>query len=160
MFLIRLEKLNYRAINSSYMVGALAQRLKSFETITPPSWAGFAKTAVFKQSLPQDPNWWYNRAASVLIKLSKNPALGTNKLSKEYGGRAISTSKPHHAVKSSRKIIRTIVDQLEESNIIKTEGSNKLITADGEKLLNEVGKQVIEQIKQEEPRLAIYDWNF
>jgi len=157
---LELEKLNYRAISATYLVGPLADRLKATGKFEPPAWATYAKTATYKQSLPQDPDWWYKRVASTLIKLSKDPMLGVNRLSKEYGGRRVGIAKPHHAAPSSRKIIRKIIDQLEEANLIKVEERKKLITPEGETILSDAGKEVLEKLKQLEPRLAVYNWAF
>ncbi|MFQ1021289.1 40S ribosomal protein S19 [Tardisphaera saccharovorans] len=155
-----MEKLNYRAVSSQYLVGPLATRLKSFEQITQPAWANYAKTATFKQSLPQDPDWWYKRVASVLVKLSQEPTLGVSRLSSTYGGRIISRAKPHHVARGSRKTIRIIIDQLEQAGLIAISGNAKVLTPTAEALLNDVARGVVEKMKKEEPRLEIYNWAF
>ena len=155
-----MEKLDHRAVSSEYLVPTLAQKLKPFEQIKQPTWANYAKTATFKQSLPQDQDWWYKRAASILVKLSRDPHLGVSRLSSKYGGRIVSRAKPHHAARGSRKIIRIILDPLEQAGLISINDNGKTLTPLAEKLLNETAKEVLENLKKEEPRLEIYNWAF
>ncbi len=77
-----------------------------------------------------------------------------------YGGRIISRAKPHHVVRGSRKVIRTIIDQLEQAGLIAISGNAKVLTPTAEALLNDVAKEVVEEIKKEEPRLEVYNWAF
>ncbi|HTY74012.1 MAG TPA: 40S ribosomal protein S19, partial [Candidatus Nanoarchaeia archaeon] len=51
----------------SKFIDRLAKYIKeNVEEIQPPVWAAVAKTGSHVEKPPQDPDWWYTRAASVL----------------------------------------------------------------------------------------------
>ncbi|MEM0088141.1 MAG: 40S ribosomal protein S19, partial [Thermofilum sp.] len=52
------------------LVEELAQYLKeNVKEVQPPEWSLYAKTGCFKDRVPDDPDWWYKRCASLLRKL-------------------------------------------------------------------------------------------
>jgi len=153
-----METLDYRSVSPTLMVPRLAVKLKQAEGMAPPSWAGFAKTAPFKRSLPESMDWWYVRAASVLLNLSKKSGTGVSRLSAQYGGRKVGTSKPHHVQRGSRKLIRTLIDQLEAAGFITISQGKKQVTPKAEALLSQVAAEVVEEQKEREPTLALYAW--
>lgn len=52
------------------LIEKLAKYLKeNVPNVKPPPWSIFAKTACYKERVPENPDWWYVRAASILRKL-------------------------------------------------------------------------------------------
>ncbi|MFH1399906.1 MAG: 30S ribosomal protein S19e [Nanoarchaeota archaeon] len=112
-------------------------RLKG--TIQPPEWAAYVKTGTHKDRPPENPDWWYVRAASVLRRVNDTGPIGVAKLRVKYGGRKNRGVKPERFAKGSANIIRTILQQLEEKQLVKqeTKGVHKgrVITQKGKKIL-------------------------
>jgi small subunit ribosomal protein S19e len=122
------------------LIEKAAQELKS--VVKAPDWHIFVKTGVSKERPPESKDWWYVRAASILRKVYINGPIGTSKLSKKYGSKKNMGHKPGRFYNGSRKIIRTILQQLEEQQLIKQEQKGvhkgRLITPKGKSFLDKI----------------------
>ncbi len=123
--------------DTNELIIKVAEKLKSI--IDKPHWANFIKTGVNKERPPLDEDWWYMRASSILRAVENKGPIGVSKLRTKYGGRKNRGMKPEHTFKGSGKIIRTILQQLEDAKLVEkgNKGVHKgrLITGDGRKLL-------------------------
>ena len=122
------------------LIEKAAQELKS--VVKAQDWHIFVKTGVSKERPPESKDWWYVRAASILRKVYINGPIGTSKLSKKYGSKKNMGHKPGRFYNGSRKIIRTILQQLEEQQLIKQEQKGvhkgRLITPKGKSFLDKI----------------------
>lgn len=130
----------------SKLIEKLAERLKEDPYVKPPSWAAFVKTASFKKTPPQQKDWWYLRAASILYQVARRGPIGLNKLRNLYGGRASGKNRPEKKGRAAAKIIRLIMQQLELSNYLVKTVQGRKISPRGQKLLNDVSKEVAKEI--------------
>lgn len=115
------------------------EELKKNKNIEPPVWAPFVKTGANKQRAPVEEDWWFVRVESILKKVANYGPIGTNKLSKYYGGRRNRGHKPEKRYKGSRNIIRKSLQQLEKAGLIKDVKEpkcGKVLTKEGRELLN------------------------
>lgn len=121
------------------LIERAATRLKEIDTIKPPEWAPFVRTAVHKERPPVNPDWWYVRAASILRKTFIKGPIGVSHLRKEYSGKGNNGVKGEHSKKGGGNIIRKILQQLEASGLVKqvVKGTHKgrIITPKGMSLL-------------------------
>lgn len=122
------------------LIQKAAEGLK--KEITMPPWAKFVKTGHAKQRPPEDPDWWYKRTASMLRKIYRHGPIGTNKLKKKYGSKKNRGHKPEARYEGSGKIIRSILQQLEQKQFIKqeTKGAHKgrVVTPKGKSFLDKI----------------------
>ena len=117
-------------------VEQLSVSLKKIEALKPPEWSHYAKTGTHKEQPPQQADWWYSRAASVLRRIYIDGPVGISRLRTFYGGRKNSGSSPEHFRKAGGKIIRTILQQLESEGLVeKVERNGRRITAKGAKMV-------------------------
>jgi small subunit ribosomal protein S19e len=109
------------------------------DMIDKPEWAQFVKTGMHKERPPFDKDWYFMRAASVLRMVNRLGPIGTAKLRGKYGGIKNRGHKTEHYYKGSGKIIRTILQSLEEKGLIKQEAKGKhkgrVITPKGKEVL-------------------------
>jgi small subunit ribosomal protein S19e len=105
------------SVSKQVLIKGLAGELKLY--LRKPEWADFVKTGMFKEKPPIDPDWWYVRAGSMLLKIEKLGPVGVSKLRTKYGGRKNMGVAPEHFRRGSGKIIRTILQQLEKEGLIK-----------------------------------------
>lgn len=128
---------NIYGYDQTAVINALAEQLKHM--IKPPEWAGFVKTGVHKERPPENPDWWFVRAASILRKVYLKGPIGVNKLRRYYGGRKNRGVKPEHFYKGSGKIVRTILQQLESVGLLEKSTKNvykgRVITKKGVELI-------------------------
>ena len=89
-----------RDIKPDILINSLKEELKKMSEIKPPEWAKYVKTAHFKQRPPDQEDWWYIRAASILRKLYIHGPKGVSKLRNAYGGRKERGARPSHFYKA------------------------------------------------------------
>jgi len=140
------------------LIQKLAVYLKdNVPEITPPKWALFVKTGCFKEKPPEDPDWWYYRAASILRKLYKaGRPVGLSELRREYGGRKNRGSKPERAYRAPGNAIRKILQQLEAAQLIKKTREGRVLTPQGRALLDRLAVEIALEYARENPEYAKY----
>ena len=154
-------------VGKQELIIALSKELKIM--IKKPEWAEIVKTGVFKERPPVDSDWWYMRAASMLLKIQRLGPVGVSKLKTKYGGRKNQGVAPEHFFKGSGKIIRTILQQLEVAGLLKQDkkglhkgrvltpkaisliaGASKKLEKPRQKLVEKKEEPVKQEIKKEE----------
>ncbi len=135
------------------LIEELSERLEG--RLEEPEWMAYAKTSAANEFPPEQENFWFIRAASILRKVAIKGPIGVSRLSTEYGARKEGSnrygSRPSHRVDGSRKIIRVILQQLEDEDLILLEeGAGRRIAPDGRALLDEVANEVIGSLDRQE----------
>ena len=120
----------------------LALALKNLDEFQEPEWAKFVKTGASKERPPQDSEFWYKRSASILRQIYRKGSVGVGRLRTKYGSKKDRGSKPEKFVKSSGKIIRTILQQAESAGLVE-----KNIGKKAGRRLTVKGKEFLEGIK-------------
>jgi len=146
-----MEKVTIYEVPADKFNEALARTLKKREEFKMPSWALFVKTSTAKERPPEEKDWWYKRAASILRQIYIRGVIGVNRLRLRYGGKKDRGSKPEEFRKGSGKIIRTILQQGEKAGFLKkSEGKKKgrELTKEGLEFMNEIAKKILEEIKE------------
>lgn len=135
------------------LIEELADRLA--DRIDPPEWAEYAKAGADREMPPEDDDFWYVRAGSLLRKVATNEPIGVERLATEYGGakrgsNRYRVSPPEH-VRGSKKIIRVILQQLEEEGLVETaQGEGRRVTDEGRSYLDEVAGELLEELDRPE----------
>jgi small subunit ribosomal protein S19e len=124
----------------------LAEELKKIADFTAPEWSMFVKTGVAKQRVPQDDDFWYKRAASILRQLYIHGVVGVGSLRTRYGARKNRGGRPSKFKKASGKIIRTILQQAEKAGLVE-----KVDRLQHGRRLTLKGKEFLDSIKAEKP---------
>ena len=125
----------------------LAKALKQIPEFKHPEWSLFVKSGVSKIKPPQEDDFWYKRAASILRQAYIRKVIGVNRLKTRYGSKLNRGMKPERFRKASGKIIRTILQQAEEAGLL--EKYNEPGRRAGRKLTKK-GKELLEGIKLSE----------
>lgn len=132
---------NPRAFNRE-----LARELKERKLVAPPDWAAYAKTGSHRERVPQEKEWWYHRASSIMRTVAVKGPIGTNKLAIKYGGRKNRGVAPDQFREAGTGVIRKCLQQLEKSKLIKqvTIKSHKgrVLTKEGAALMKVVSSRV------------------
>jgi len=124
----------------------LAVALEKMPEFKMPEWALFVKTGVCKSRPPENNDWWYNRASSILRQIYIKGVVGVNRLRNKYGDRKKRGMRPEIFAKASGKIIRTILQQAEKANLLEKVLDSKDGKRKGRKL-TAYGKKFLEDIK-------------
>ncbi|RLM90379.1 30S ribosomal protein S19e [Halobellus sp. Atlit-38R] len=135
------------------LIEDVADRLS--DRIEEPDWIEYAKTGQTRELPPQQDDFWYVRAASLLRKVAKEGPIGVDRLATEYGGRKRGSNRYRVSGNSSgngsKKIIRKILQQLEDEDLVETaKGQGRRITSEGQSFLDNAASDVLEELDRPE----------
>lgn len=135
------------------LIEALAEELDG--RIEAPDWSEFTKSGVDAELPPEQDDFWHVRAASLLRRVAIQGPIGIGSLASEYGGTKSGSNRyrvaPGKSVDGSRKIIRTILQDLEDEGLVEIrEGEGRAVSADGQALLDETAGEVLESLDRPE----------
>lgn len=133
------------------LIEALAEEIE----IEEPDWAEFATTGVSTELPPEQEDFWATRAASLLRKVAISGPVGVERLSTEYGGSKNGSNRyqvaPDKRADGSQNVIRTILQQLEDEDLVTTaDGEGRRVTPEGESLLSETADDVLDDLDRPE----------
>lgn len=132
-----------REVDTRILLERLKDELKKLSELTPPRWSHFVKTGAHKERRPDQLDWWYRRAASLLRRIYIDGPVGISRLRTLYGGRQNRGQAPERFHRGGGKIIRTILQQLEQSGLVRKVGrKGRKPTPKGAQLLESLAKQV------------------
>ena len=126
-----------------HIIRRVAEELKKRKEIVPPEWAAFAKTGVHKELPPEDPDWWFTRAAAVLRRVYVDGPLGVERMRSFYGGNKNRGSKPNAFRKGSGSILRKSLQQLEAAGFIIHDKTGRRVSPEGMKFLDNLSQEVL-----------------
>ena len=130
-------------VPADIFIQKLSEYIKSnIKNVHPPEWALWVKTGVSKERPPDDPDWWYIRAASILRKLYLKGPLGVDDLRSMYGGRKNKGARPEHSYEGSGSIIRKILQQLENAGLVEKTKKGRLLTSKGTSLMDKMAYEI------------------
>ena len=139
------------------LINTLAEKMKKEKIIVQPEETTYLKTGVHKENPPEDPNWWYKRAASILRKIYLTNGIGIKRLQNRYSGKKDRGSKPYKVRRGSGSITRKAVQQLEEAGFVKKiRGKGRVITPKGKSFLDNTSYEILKKIENKIPELRKY----
>jgi small subunit ribosomal protein S19e len=139
------------------LIKAVAEHLKRVPELEPPQWAGFVKTGSHAERPPQQADWWFTRAASLLRKIYLQGPVGLQQLESAYGGSKALAYYPKHHRDAGGSIIRVALKQMEQAELVTKQGNKgRILTPKGVALLDKVSKDVFKELSKEIPALARY----
>eukprot|EP00418_Pyrodinium_bahamense_P016547 CAMPEP_0179125122 /NCGR_PEP_ID=MMETSP0796-20121207/59161_1 /TAXON_ID=73915 /ORGANISM="Pyrodinium bahamense, Strain pbaha01" /LENGTH=160 /DNA_ID=CAMNT_0020823811 /DNA_START=84 /DNA_END=566 /DNA_ORIENTATION=+ len=138
-------------VEADKFITAFAQHLKRQGRFEIPKWADVVKTGKSKELPPYDPDWLYTRTASIVRKIYIRGGSGVGSLRKVYGSQLRRGTCTKVFAKGSGKIIRYILQQLEEMGLVEqAEDGGRRITKEGQRELDTVAVQAAAPEEEEE----------
>lgn len=131
-----------REVPADKFVQKLKEELKKFNDISPPLWARICKSGPHRQRPPEQEDFWYIRAASLLRRVYLDGPVGISRLRTYYGGRKERGHAPEKFVKASGNILRKILQQLEKVGFVEKTKKGRIITPKGQKFLDKIAYEV------------------
>lgn len=135
------------------LIEAVADDLE--ERLDPPAWEPVVKTGTDAELPPEEDDFWYRRAASLLRTVAADGPVGVERLSTAYGGSKAGSNRygvaPSRRVDGSKNIIRTILQQLEAEGLVAVaEGEGRVVTDEGQSYLDEMASTVLSELDRPE----------
>eukprot|EP00450_Noctiluca_scintillans_P039991 CAMPEP_0194476298 /NCGR_PEP_ID=MMETSP0253-20130528/200_1 /TAXON_ID=2966 /ORGANISM="Noctiluca scintillans" /LENGTH=149 /DNA_ID=CAMNT_0039315151 /DNA_START=68 /DNA_END=514 /DNA_ORIENTATION=+ len=143
LFSADVKVMTLKDLEAEKFIDAFSQHLKRQGRMEMPKWMDIVKTGVSKELAPYDPDWLYVRAASMVRKIYIQGGRGTGGFTKVYGSQFRRGTMTKHFQKSSGKIARYIMQQLEEMGLVEIdeETGGRRITKEGQRELDTVAVQ-------------------
>jgi len=140
------------------LIEKLAKYLKeNVDQVAPPEWALLAKTGSHVELPPQDPNWWYTRAASLMRKIYIYGPIGTQHLRFCYGGRKSRGVRPSHVRIGAGGNLRKIMQQLESAGLVEKDKNNgRILSSEGRRLVDSLSTEIKKELEKTIPELKKY----
>lgn len=112
-------------------------------------WHDLVKTATYKELCPQDPDWYYVRAAAVVRKIYLRGGIGVGAFQKIYGGAKSNGSRRPHFAKAAAGLHRNILQALTEIDLVakKKDKKGRWITRSGQRELDTIASQLVQTRK-------------
>lgn len=143
-------------IPANELIDRVASKLKEIEELTPPEYSKYVKTGVHKDRAPEQRDWWYIRAASLLRRIYMDGPVGIERLRVFYGGKKNRGSKKSQFRRGSGSIIRDMVQQLESAGYVKASSRGRIITPEGRSFMDKTSMELKKELAKEIPALAKY----
>lgn len=136
----------------------LAEALKKISEFEQPEWSFYVKTSSAKERPPENDDFWFKRAASILRQLYFKGVIGVNKLRTRYGAKKDRGGRPSKFRKASGKIIRVILQQAEVAGFVEKVDHlqfGRKLTKKGRDFLDSVKVEVKEKkvVEKEEKKV-------
>ncbi len=128
-------------VEPNELIARVAEELKKNDNIQPPEWAKFVKTGMHKERVPQQPDWWYIRAAAILRQIYIRPR-GVSRLRRKYGGKKNRGHAPERFYRAGGSIIRKCLQQLEAAGFVKKGPRGREITPEGQRFLDKIASEI------------------
>jgi small subunit ribosomal protein S19e len=145
-------------VPADVLINRLSGYMKeNIREIQPAEWAGYVKTGSHVERMPQNPDWWYVRSASVLRKLYMKGPVGVSRLRRDYGGRKRRGVRPAHFAKAGGNILRSVLQQLEQAGLAQKDGTKgRVVSGKGRSLLDAMSTQIKRDLDRVNPELQNY----
>jgi small subunit ribosomal protein S19e len=145
-------------VPADVLINRLSGYMKeNIREIQPAEWAGYVKTGSHVERMPQNPDWWYVRSASVLRKLYMKGPVGVSRLRRDYGGRKRRGVRPAHFAKAGGNILRSVLQQLEQAGLAQKDGTKgRVVSGKGRSLIDAMSTQIKRDLDRVNPELQNY----
>jgi len=131
-----------RDVKAEKLIARLKEELKKIEEIKPLPWSFYVKSGSHRERPPEQEDFWYIRAASILRRLYLNGPVGVERLRTYYGGRKRRGTAPARFRKASGNIIRKILQQLEKAGFVEKDKKGRKLTRKGVSFLDKIAYEV------------------
>ena len=131
---------NVYDVDASELVKMAAEKLK--DKVKKPDYVNYVKSGAAKERMPEDPDFWYIRTASILRQVYVNGPVGVSRLRTRYGSRKDHVVHRHHHMRAGSKIIRDALHELERLKYVKNSGKGRVITPEGRAFLDRISVEV------------------
>jgi len=141
-----------RDVDAQKFIGAYSAFLKRQGKLQIPGWVDTVKTSASNELPPQDPDWFYVRAAAVARHIYLRKTVGVGRLRKHHGSPKNRGSAPSHHVDASGQVDRRVLQSLEKIGVVEIdeEKGGRRITQSGQRDLDRIAKTTVDEEEEED----------
>lgn len=136
-------------VEADSLIKEAAGKLKEMG-LKKPGFVGLVKTGSHSERPPEQEEFWWVRAASILRKIYMNANMGVNKLRREYGAKKRMGVKPPHFRMAGGKTNRVALQELEKLGLLKKgeNGKGRVLTPAGFKFMDGAAREAAKGAKK------------
>jgi len=141
-----------RDVDADKFIRAYAEYLKRQGRLPIPAWVDTVKTSTAKELPPQNPDWYYVRAAAVARHIYLRKTVGVGRLRKAHGGTKNRGSRPSHHVDASGSVDRKVMQSLEKIGVLEKDEDKggRRITQAGQRDLDRIAQTTVQSEEDED----------
>lgn len=125
-------------VEAGKAIRLLGEKLREDPKFAIPEWFGTVKGGPANERLPDSPDLWYARVASIFRTIATRGPIGTQRLRNKYGGRQEHTRARAHHKKAGGKSIRLAMQKLQDAGYVKNDPKGRIVTAAGKAFIAKV----------------------
>ncbi|CAI7653564.1 40S ribosomal protein S19 [Penicillium cosmopolitanum] len=136
-----------RDVDAQKFIAAYSAFLKRQGKLPIPGWVDTVKTSASNELPPQDPDWYYVRAAAVARHIYMRKTVGVGRLRKVHGSTKNRGARPAHHVDASGSVDRKVMQSLEKIGVLETDEDKggRRITQSGQRDLDRIAKTTVDE---------------
>jgi small subunit ribosomal protein S19e len=139
-----------KEVPPAILIARLEEHIKkNVREVKPPEWSFYVKTGAGKKVPPENKDWWYTRAASLLRKIYLNQPIGISRIVSFYGCRKDYGLSPEHHVDGGGSNIRKILQQLEAGGLVEKSRRGRMLTPKGRALIDKLATELSHKSKMQ-----------
>ena len=135
-------------VTADLLIEKVAEEFKENDKIESPAWSNFVRTGVQKERKPENPDWWFVRAASIIRRVYIDGPVGVQSLRTFYGGKKDRGVRPEKFRRGSGSIIRTALQQLEDAGYVEKQEGGRVVSPQGRSFLDKISGEIIKDIPE------------
>ena len=135
-------------VPADLLIEKVAEEFKENDKIESPAWSNFVRTGVQKERKPENPDWWFVRAASIIRRVYIDGPVGVQSLRTFYGGKKDRGVRPEKFRRGSGSIIRTALQQLEDAGYVEKQEGGRVVSPQGRSFLDKISGEIIKDIPE------------
>ncbi|KAE9962260.1 40S ribosomal protein S19 [Venturia inaequalis] len=141
-----------RDVPADKFITAYADFLKRQGRLPIPAWVDTVKLSAAKELPPQNPDWFYVRAAAVARHIYLRKTVGVGRLRKAHGGTKNRGCAPSHHVDASGAVERKVMQALEKIGVLEhdEDKGGRRITQSGQRDLDRIAQTTLESEEGED----------
>jgi len=141
-----------RDVDASKFITAYAAFLKRQGRLPVPPWVDTVKTSHSNELPPQDPDWFYIRAASVARHVYLRKTVGVGRLRKVHGSTKNRGAAPNHHVDASGSVDRKVLQALEKIGVVEQDEDKggRRVTQGGQRDLDRIAQTTLEEDEEDD----------
>ena len=147
---------NVHDVPSDKLITSLAEQVRGLPGVQEPEWARYVKTGSHAERPPENSDWWFTRAASLLRKLYIHGPVGLGDLERAYGGSKALAYAPKHHRDAGGSSIRKALKQLEQAELVAKTPKGRVLTPKGRAMLDRTSKEIFALAAASDKALARY----
>ncbi|SCA48730.1 40S ribosomal protein S19, putative [Plasmodium ovale] len=135
-------------VDAELFINSYAHYLKLHNKITFPKWCNFVKTGKGRKLAPLSEDWYFVKASSILRRLYLHPDIGVGFLRRQFSYKQRRGVAPNHTSLASGKILRSILQQLENIGYVEQNPKKKgrRLTVKGENAINSFARYINKKV--------------